>query len=86
MSDTTKFPDPVYRDTVLAPLFDAAKDHYAGSVRAINQAHLVMLAETGIALLSCDKPGGIGTPGSFLGEALVERLREHADLTFAVED
>ncbi|MGN6500377.1 MAG: saccharopine dehydrogenase family protein, partial [Tsuneonella sp.] len=33
-----------------------------------------MLAETGIALLSCDKPGGVGTPGSFLGEALVERL------------
>ena len=45
-----------------------------------------MLAETGIALLSCDKPGGIGTPGYFLGEALVERLREHAELSFALED
>ena len=44
-----------------------------------------MLTETGIALLSCDKPGGVGTPGSFLGEALVDRLQEHADLTFAVE-
>ncbi|MBW6507309.1 MAG: argininosuccinate lyase [Rhodobacteraceae bacterium] len=48
MTDTTKFPDPVYRETVLAPLFDAAKEHYAGPVRAINRAHLVMLAETGI--------------------------------------
>jgi short subunit dehydrogenase-like uncharacterized protein len=45
-----------------------------------------MLSETGIALLYCDKPGGIGTPGSFLGEALVQRLKEHAELTFVVED
>ena len=45
-----------------------------------------MLAETGIALLACDAEGGIGTPGSILGEALVERLREHADMTFEVED
>ncbi|MDC8755557.1 saccharopine dehydrogenase NADP-binding domain-containing protein [Erythrobacter sp. sf7] len=45
-----------------------------------------MLSETGIALLSCDKPGGIGTPGSFLGEDLVKRLEENAELTFAIED
>ena len=45
-----------------------------------------MIAETGIALLSCDKPGGIGTPGYFLGEDLVKRLEEHAALTFAAED
>ena len=44
-----------------------------------------MLSETGIALLACTKPGGIGTPGSFLGEDLVKRLEEHAELTFAVE-
>jgi short subunit dehydrogenase-like uncharacterized protein len=44
-----------------------------------------MLSETGIALLSCDKPGGIGTPGSFLGEDLVKRLEERAELTFAAE-
>lgn len=48
MTDTSSFPDPVYRDTVLAPLFEGAKAHYAGHVRAINRAHLVMLAETGI--------------------------------------
>ena len=45
-----------------------------------------MLAETGMALLASDSEGGIGTPGSILGEALVERLREHAEITFAVED
>ncbi|MCR2832601.1 saccharopine dehydrogenase family protein [Parerythrobacter lacustris] len=45
-----------------------------------------MLAQTGIALLSCKEPGGVGTPGSFLGEALVERLEANAELTFGVED
>ncbi|MXO75251.1 saccharopine dehydrogenase [Altererythrobacter aerius] len=45
-----------------------------------------MLAETGMALLASEAPGGIGTPGSILGEALVERLRAHAEITFAPED
>src|SRR3990167_7776019 len=45
-----------------------------------------MLSETGIALLKCDKPGGVGTPGAFLGEKLVKRLQEHAEISFAVED
>lgn len=44
-----------------------------------------MLAETGMALLDSDAPGGIGLPGSILGEALVERLRANAELTFALE-
>ena len=44
-----------------------------------------MIAETGIALLSSDKPGGVGTPGSFVGEALVKRLQDNAEITFAVE-
>lgn len=45
-----------------------------------------MLAETGIALLSCTADGAIATPGALLGEALVKRLGEHAEITFAVED
>ena len=45
-----------------------------------------MLAETGMALLDSDAEGGVGTPGSFLGEALVERLRDHAEISFEVED
>ena len=44
-----------------------------------------MIAETGIALLASAAPGGVGTPGSFIGEALVERLRANAEITFAVE-
>ena len=48
MTDTSTFPDPVYRDTVLAPLFEGVKAHYASHMEAINKAHLVMLAETGI--------------------------------------
>ena len=45
-----------------------------------------MLAETGIALLNCAADGAIATPGALLGEALVKRLTEHAEITFAVED
>jgi len=48
MTDTSVFPDAVYRETVLAPLFEGVKAHYAAGMAAINRAHLVMLAETGI--------------------------------------
>src|SRR5690606_22087765 len=48
LSDKSIFPDPVYKQTVLAPLFDGAKDHHVEGFRAIDRAHLVMLAETGI--------------------------------------
>ena len=48
MDDRSTFPDPTYRDTVLAPLFEGVKRHYAAHMGAINRAHLVMLAETGI--------------------------------------
>ncbi|QBX99966.1 argininosuccinate lyase [Rhodophyticola sp. CCM32] len=48
MTDTSTFPDPVYRDTVLAPLFEGVKTHYAAYMAVINRAHLVMLVETGI--------------------------------------
>lgn len=43
-----RFPDATYRATVLAPLFEGVKVHYARYMDAINRAHLVMLAETGI--------------------------------------
>jgi short subunit dehydrogenase-like uncharacterized protein len=45
-----------------------------------------MIAETGIALLECTADGGVSLPGALLGEALVKRLQDHAELTFAVED
>ena len=47
-SDASVFPDPVYKDTVLAPLFEGARDHHVEGFRAIDRAHLVMLAEQGI--------------------------------------
>ena len=48
MTDPSRFPDPVYQETVLEPLFEGVKAHHTGHLRAINRAHLVMLAETGI--------------------------------------
>lgn len=48
MTDHSTFPDPVYRDTVLAPLFEGVKTHFARHMMAIHKAHLVMLAETDI--------------------------------------
>jgi len=48
LSDTSRFPDPVYKETVLRPLFDGAKTHHVDGFRRIDRAHLVMLAETGI--------------------------------------
>jgi argininosuccinate lyase len=48
LHDTSVFPDPVYKETVLRPLFDGARTHHVEGFRAIDRAHLVMLAETGI--------------------------------------
>lgn len=45
-----------------------------------------MLAETAIALVNApDVPGGVWTPGAALQGRLVERLRQHAGLSFEVE-
>ena len=44
-----------------------------------------MLAETGIALVTCERGGGVWTPGALLGRKLVERLEANAGLTFTVE-
>ena len=48
MIDTSSFPDPVYKDTVLGPLFDHARNDHADGFRRIDRAHLVMLERTGI--------------------------------------
>lgn len=44
-----------------------------------------MITETAMALLESDSAGGIHTPGSALGEALVKRLEANAGLTFTLE-
>jgi len=48
IKDSSIFPDAVYKRTVLSPLFDGAIKHFVNPVRSINQAHLVMLKDTGI--------------------------------------
>ncbi len=88
MNDTSTFPDPTYRDTVLAPLFEGVKTHYAAHMAAINRAHLVMLVETEIL-----DP----VTGRTIAEALtaidaetdldaLTYTGEHEDYFFVVED
>jgi argininosuccinate lyase len=87
MTDTTTFPDPVYRDTVLAPLFEGVKRHYASHMGAINRAHLVMLAETGI-LPSADAGRIARALRDIEAETDVASLTytgEHEDYFFLVE-
>jgi len=55
--DPDAFPAPVYKDTVLAPLFEGAKRHHLEPFRRVNRAHCVMLAETG--LLTPDQASAI---------------------------
>jgi argininosuccinate lyase len=47
MSDE-KFPAPVYRDTVLAPLFEGVKEHHWRQQMRINRASAIMLAAQGL--------------------------------------
>lgn len=42
------FPAPVFKDTVLAPLFEGAKANFVDAFRRVDRAHCVMLHETGI--------------------------------------
>ena len=65
--DRSSFPDPVYRETVLEPLFDGARRHHADALRRIDHAHLVMLVETGIL----DE-----TQGAAIARALLAMERE----------
>ncbi|MEO1019685.1 MAG: argininosuccinate lyase, partial [Pseudomonadota bacterium] len=46
IEDNSVFPAPVFKDTVLGPLFEKVKAHHTEPFRRINHAHCVMLAET----------------------------------------
>lgn len=48
MKDSTKFPSPIYQETVLAPIFDAFKANFYEEMMAINYAHAIMLMDQGI--------------------------------------
>lgn len=47
-----------------------------------------MIAECAVCLTqeAADKPGGICTPGAVLGMAIIERLRNNANISFEVEE
>ncbi len=87
MTDCSKFPDPTYQTTVLAPLFEGVKTHYAADMGLINKAHLVMLAETGI--LPREVAGRIArTLAKIAREVDIPALvytGEHEDYFFLVE-
>ena len=88
MSDTSVFPDPVYSDTVLEPLFTGVKHHFAESMARINRAHLVMLFETGI-LNTADARAIAGALAQIDAELDVDSLEytgEFEDYFFLVED
>ncbi|MSU88846.1 argininosuccinate lyase [Rhodobacteraceae bacterium 2CG4] len=87
MSDTSVFPDPVYRDTVLAPLFEGVKAHYARHMDSINRAHLVMLVETGILTrgLGAQIAAALDAIGKQTDVAALSYTGEHEDYFFLVE-
>ena len=85
--DLQKFPHPVYKDTVLAPLFEGVKTNHAADMDAINRAHLVMLFETDI--LNAQDAAKIATALTAI-EAETDRdaltyTGEHEDWFFLVE-
>ncbi|MFY0680724.1 MAG: argininosuccinate lyase [Thalassovita sp.] len=87
MTDHSTFPDPTYKDTVLAPLFEGVKTHYAQHMAAINKAHLVMLRRTDI--LTAEQARDIAKALTQIeAETDVQALRytgEHEDYFFVVE-
>lgn len=87
MTDTTTFPNPVYKDTVLEPLFEGAKAHFTKAVNAINQAHLVMLSETGILPddISTAIAGALKDIDTTLDINALKYTGEHEDYFFQIE-
>ena len=47
-ADADRFPAPVYRETVLAPLFEGVKQHHWRQQMRINRASAIMLAAQGL--------------------------------------
>ena len=83
-----RFPAAIYRDTVLAPLFEASKRYHARNLFRIHYAHGVMLAEQ--AIVPATEMGPIfaalrAIERDFDPDALRYEER-HEDLFFAIED
>jgi argininosuccinate lyase len=87
MTDITQFPDPTYKETVLAPLFEGVKAHYANSMASINKAHLVMLAETDIltAEQALEIAGALVEIDTEVDVDALEYTGEYEDYFFVIE-
>ena len=85
--DVDRFPHPVYARTVLAPLFDGTLMHHAAGMDAINEAHLVMLAETGIlgAADAAQIAAALDAIGREVDRSALIYTGEHEDWFFLVE-
>jgi argininosuccinate lyase len=87
MSDASRFPAPVYKETVLAPLFEGVKRHHWSYLMRINYAHAVMLGECGI--LAADELAAIlGGLAAIVEDLDLERLTytgEYEDFFFYVD-
>jgi len=87
MSDASRFPAPVYKETVLAPLFEGVKRHHWTYLMRINYAHAVMLGERGI-LTAEELAAIVGGLAAIVGDLDLERLTytgEHEDFFFYVD-
>jgi argininosuccinate lyase len=86
-SNEEKFPARVYKDTVLAPLFEGVKRHHWRYQMQINQASAVLLAECGL-LTNEEARGILAALDDVLATIDIDSLvytGEHEDFFFFVE-
>jgi argininosuccinate lyase len=85
--DDSVFPAPVYKDTVLAPLFEGVKRHHWQHQMRINRASVVMLAERGL-LSKMEAAAILGALDDIVASvdvATLDYTGEHEDFFFYVE-
>lgn len=87
MKDLTRFPSPIYQETVLEPIFEAFKENYYGEMMAINYAHAVILVEQGI-ITKEEGQQIVGALREIEQQLIPESLKytgEYEDLFFYIE-
>ncbi|MFO7173110.1 MAG: argininosuccinate lyase [Bacillota bacterium] len=85
--DGTAFPGRTYAETVLAPVYETARQHLLEPLVEVHRAHLVMLAETG--LIPREQGQAIARALRALDLEALARSRydgRYEDLFFCVED
>ena len=86
-ADDDRFPARVYKDTVLAPLFEGVKRHHWRYQMEINQASAVLLAECGL-LTNEEASAILEALGDILATIDLDNLfytGEHEDFFFYIE-